>query len=109
MNNTEIPQNESNRYLGDLAALLLMIVGGTALVVWLSTLSQEDRQVLISKTVTIATLVLAQPGVFLAVKFANNDKLPWQKRLSYSLGSFLVLALALPSFLSTWFSSFLPL
>ena len=48
MSQIDSSESECNRFLGDLAALLLMVVGGTALVIWLSSLSHEERQTLVT-------------------------------------------------------------
>ncbi len=94
--------NVGRGFFGDLAALLLLILGGTAVAVWLSTLSPEELQSFVDLTLSGLTLLLAQPGVFLSAKTFSNSKLSWHKRILWGLAAFMVLAFALPVTISSW-------
>lgn len=94
--------NLGRGFIVDLAVLLLLVLGGTAAAVWLSTLTPTELQALVDLTLSGLTLLLAQPGVFLSAKIFSNSKLPWHKRILWGLATFVVLAFVLPVTISSW-------
>ena len=88
--------------VGDLLAYLIMIGGGVAFVLWMTSVSDVERQTLVDRTLSVATFVLAQPGVFLAAKVSANAKLPPARRVFWTIVVFVVLACAVPATVSYW-------
>lgn len=92
---------------GDLLVHLVMIGGGVAFMLWMSSLSDVERQVLVDRALNIVTFVLAQPGVFLSAMIAMKAKMPMAQRVFWSAAVFVLLACAVPATLSYWIYSVL--
>lgn len=90
---------------GDLMVYLVMIGGGVSFMLWVSSLSDVERQLLVDRTLNIVTLVLAQPGVFLSAKIAMKAKMPMAQRAFWATAVFVALACAVPATLSYWIHS----
>lgn len=94
---------QANRSLaGELLGYLLLILCGVALMVWFSTLTPGERQTVADRSLSVMTLLLAQPGVFISAKILSNSALAWHKRIFWSVSVFVVLACAIPLGLSNW-------
>ena len=90
---------------GDLLVHLVMIGGGVAFMLWMSSLSDVERQLLVDRALNIVTFVLAQPGVFLSAKIAMKANTPMAQRVFWSAAVFVLLACAVPATLSYWIYS----
>lgn len=85
----------------------LLIIGGVAIAVWFSTQSHNVLNRIADAGLAEFTLLLAQPGVFLAFKIVTSGKWTWKRRTATGLAVFILLALAIPVGISTWVSSYL--
>ena len=89
---------------GELLGYVLIIAAGLAFAVWFFNLPIDSQQQVVDRIFGLATLVLAQPGVFAAAKIATNQRLILRKRICWALLVFTVFALAIPMAISNWLS-----
>ncbi len=87
---------------GDTLVLGAMILGGTWATVWFMGLPPTEKAVISARVFSIVTLILAQPGVFMAAKIAVQKDIPPRRRFIKGAAIFVTFAWALPGLLSTW-------
>ncbi len=87
---------------GDTVVLSAVILGGTCATVWFMGLPPIEKAEISAKVFGIETIILAQPGVFLAAKTVTQKEIPLRHRLIKGATIFSIFACALPVLLSTW-------
>lgn len=75
-----------------------MIGGGVAFMLWMSSLSDVERQALVDRALNIVTFVLS-------AKIAMKANTPIAQRVFWSAAVFVLLACAVPATLSYWIYS----
>jgi hypothetical protein len=78
--NNQSASTGTGSFAGDILMLLLMIIGGTVAAIWFSTLSFDERSLFMHRGLNFCTLVLAQPGVFMAAHIVSNENMYWKKK-----------------------------
>lgn len=73
---------------GDTVVLSAVILGGTCATVWFIGLPPIEKAEISAKVFGIVTIILAQPGVFLAAKTVTQKEIPLRHRLIKGRPSF---------------------
>jgi hypothetical protein len=86
----------SNRDSVALLFSLLLIFGGTAFLVWMSTWTHVEIKAFTDLSISLMTFLAIQPGIFLTFKIGMNTKLSKMKRLTWGLIAFALLVVVIP-------------
>lgn len=95
-------QSRTGSYASDMLFLVFAILAGTVGMVWLSTLSHEEMEVVTGRVLGFVTLLLMQPGVFWTAKIVSNSSLPLAQRVARAAGVFVVMVVIIPVAVSNW-------
>lgn len=86
----------TDNYASGMLLNLTLIIGGTVAAVYLSTLTAADREAIFDHCFRLATVLLAQLGVFWTVRILTNQSMPLKKRCVSGLVVLFVFGMVLP-------------
>lgn len=86
---------------------IVLIIVGVLFAIWLSTMSHDILNRVVDTGLVAFTMLLGQPGVFLAFMIMTKDKWSWKKRVAIGGVTFILLAAAIPMVVSALLSPYI--
>jgi len=94
--------NQNDKWAIGILFELALILAGLDFCMWFSHLPNNEQQLLMHRTLSLTTFIVAQPGVLMTTWIITNSKLSWAETIIRGMAVFLLFACALPIAISNW-------